>query len=283
VSFVAGTNATYFLDVNNAGPSDEGPGIVVTDTLPTGETFVSAGAVGWSCAAASAVVTCTYAPALVNGASAPTIDLVVALASSVGPSIVNTASVTGTNVDPNLVNNTASDTATVMQQYDLSLTKTLAGGLVSGDSAVYTITVTNSGPSDSAMPLTVVDDLPTGLAYEGATSTTPGTWQCVALGKAISCTDSTVPLVSGATSAILVATRVMAGAGAHVTNVASISGPGDTGAPGETGAVDGLVASAPSDPNTGSGVPLALFPGILLVLLGLGLTFFGQRRRRLLR
>jgi hypothetical protein len=75
----------------------------------------------------------------------------------------------------------------------------------------------------------------------------------------------------------------MAGAGAHVTNVASVSGPGDTGAPGETGAVDGIVASAPSDPNTGSGVPLALFPGILLVVLGLGLTLFGQRRRRLIR
>jgi hypothetical protein len=129
----------------------------------------------------------------------------------------------------------------------------------------------------------VVDDLPTGLAYESATSKTPGTWQCVAPAKAITCTDSTVPLVSGATSTILVATRVMAGAGSHVTNVANVSGPGDTGAPGETGAVEGLVAAAPSDPNTGSGVPLVLFPGILLVLLGLGLTLFGQRRRRFMR
>jgi fimbrial isopeptide formation D2 family protein/uncharacterized repeat protein (TIGR01451 family) len=282
VTFVAGTDATYFLDVNNAGPSDEGPGIVITDTLPAGETFVSAGAVGWSCAAASEVVACTYAPALVNGASAPTVDLVVAVASSVGPSIVNTAVVTGSNVDPDLVNNTASDTATVMQQYDLSLMKTLAGGLVSGFSAVYTITVTNSGPSDSAMPLTVVDDLPAGLAYEGATSKTPGTWQCVALAKAITCTDTTAPLVSGTTSEILVAARVMAGAGAHVTNTATVSGPGDTGAPGETGAVDGLVAAAPSDPDTGSGVPLVLFPGILLVVLGLGLMVVGRRRRRLI-
>ena len=38
VTFVAGTDATYFLAVTNQGPSDEGAGIEVTDTLPVGET-----------------------------------------------------------------------------------------------------------------------------------------------------------------------------------------------------------------------------------------------------
>ena len=51
--------------------------VSVTDTLPTGVTYVSAAGTGWTCTNSGNVsVTCTR-PALVTGATAPTITVVV--------------------------------------------------------------------------------------------------------------------------------------------------------------------------------------------------------------
>ena len=120
--------------------------------MPAGETYVTYAGLGWTCAATGQVVTCTYAPTLTSGAAAPVIDVTVLVAPSVGPSIVNTATVIGSNPDPNPANNTSSDTATVTRDYNLSLTKTLTGGLVTGGVATYTLTVKNSGPSIRCCP-----------------------------------------------------------------------------------------------------------------------------------
>ena len=280
VAFVAGADATYFLAVTNAGPSDESAGIAITDTLPAGETYVSFGGLGWGCTATGQVVTCTYAQTLTSGATAPVVDLTVFVAPSVGSSIMNTATVAGPNPDPNLANNTASDTATVARDYNLSLTKTLAGGLVSGDVATYTIIVKNSGPSDSLLPLIVLDALPDGLAYEHVAGTAPGAWLCGELGSTITCTDSTAALAVGATSVIAVSVRVTAGAGAHILNVATVSGPGDSGAPAEVGSVEAIVTAGVPDPATGSGLLLVLAPGLLLIVVGAASVLVGRKRRR---
>jgi fimbrial isopeptide formation D2 family protein/uncharacterized repeat protein (TIGR01451 family) len=280
VTFVAGTDATYFLAVTNQGPSDEGAGIVVTDTLPVGETYVGYGGIGWTCTDAGQAVTCTESQPLVSGASATVIDMTVFVASTVKSSIVNTAAVNGPNPDPNPGNNTSTDRAAVVAEYALSLTKTLSGQLGSGGSAVYTLTVANSGPSQSALPLTVVDDLPNGLVYEHAAGTTRGIWTCAALGRIITCTDTTIALGVGATSAILVTVRVTAGAGTRLVNTATVSGPGDIGAPAETASVAGMVDAAVSDPDTGSAFLVAMIPGILLTGLGALVLLWGTRRRR---
>ena len=265
VTFVAGADATYFLAVTNQGPSDDGAGIVVTDALPAGETYVGYGGIGWACTDAGQAVTCMDSQPLASGASATVIDMTVFVASSVRSSIVNTASVTGPNPDPNPANNTSTDSAAVVAEYALSLTKTLDGQLASGGSAVYTLTVANSGPSESALPLVVVDELPGGLVYDHAAGATPGVWVCTAPGRTITCTDTTIALGVGATSAILVTVRVTAGAGTRLVNTAQVSGPGDTGAPAETASVAGMVDAAISDPDTGSAFLIAMLPGILLV------------------
>jgi uncharacterized repeat protein (TIGR01451 family)/MYXO-CTERM domain-containing protein len=188
--------------------------------------------------------------------------------------------VSGPNPDPDPTNNTSTDTATVVAQYSLSLTKTLTGALVSGDGAVYAVTVTNSGPSQSALPMMVVDDLPDGLVYEHAVSTTPGAWACTALGRTVTCTDTTIALGVGMTSAILVTARVTAGAGTRLVNTATVSGPGDAGAPAETASVEGMVEAAVSDPDTGSEFLVAAIPGILLLALGALMLLWSTRRRR---
>jgi fimbrial isopeptide formation D2 family protein/uncharacterized repeat protein (TIGR01451 family) len=280
VTFVAGGDVTYFLAVTNNGPSDEAPGIVITDTLPAGETYVAYAGLGWTCVDAAQTLTCTDSQPLASGANATVIDLTVFLASSVQSSIVNTAVVSGPNPDPDPTNNTATDTATVIDQYSLSLTKKLTGPLVSGDSAVYVITVSNGGPSQSAMPLVLIDDLPNGLVYEHAVSTTPGAWTCTALGRAITCGDTTLALSVGASSAILVTVRVTAGAGTHLVNTATVSGPGDTGALAETASVAGMVESAVTDPDTGSEFLVAAVPGIVLLALGSLMLLWSTRRKR---
>ena len=54
---VAGTSFAYTVTVSNGGPSDS-VGVVLTDVLPGGVTFVSAVPVQGSCSEAAGTVTC---------------------------------------------------------------------------------------------------------------------------------------------------------------------------------------------------------------------------------
>src|SRR5581483_2764573 len=59
--FVAGQQGPYTLPATDTGPAGSVGPITVTDTLPTGESYVSAGGTGWTCGAAAQIVTCTDA------------------------------------------------------------------------------------------------------------------------------------------------------------------------------------------------------------------------------
>ncbi len=151
----AGTQFTYTLSANNAGPS-AAPSVVVTDTLPDALSFVSSPD---GCTAVDQVVTCTT-PVLDPGTHAD-FQVLVALASGAAPGpLTNTASVTADATDPKPANNTGSDTVTVQVSADLSIVKHLTSGpVVPGQPATYEITVTNLGPSD-AVGVVVAESLP---------------------------------------------------------------------------------------------------------------------------
>ena len=104
--FVTGTNATYSIAVGNNGVTSIGP-ITVTDTLPATLTFVSAGGVSWSCAAAGQVVTCT-SPASIPGS----ITLIVRPGVDAVPAVTNNALVSGGG-DCDVTNNATADVAVV--------------------------------------------------------------------------------------------------------------------------------------------------------------------------
>ncbi len=123
-SFNVGSNATYQLSVNNAGPNFEPGNITVTDTLPAGLSFVSATGTGWSCSAAGQNVTCTRAGSLAVGATAPPITLTVSVSSAAFPSVSNTASVSGTNFDNVSSNNNSTSTTAVTSSPTITLQKT---------------------------------------------------------------------------------------------------------------------------------------------------------------
>lgn len=115
-----GNELTYTLSVSNQGASTSTGG-AVTDPLPAGLTFVSSTD---GCTEAGGIVTCDF------GALDPasTIDLrfVVMVGAGAGPTLHNTATVVGNEVDPVAGNNSDSVETTVMSA---APTVTEVGGL----------------------------------------------------------------------------------------------------------------------------------------------------------
>jgi uncharacterized repeat protein (TIGR01451 family) len=100
-----GNNITYTLVASNNGPTTA-TGVTVSDPVPANSTFVSASP---GCALAAGVVTCS-AGTLASGAS-QTFSMTVTAGS--GNSIVNTATISGDQPDPNGGNNSSTVTTSV--------------------------------------------------------------------------------------------------------------------------------------------------------------------------
>ena len=166
-----GSAIIYTLIVSNNGPSTE-PTPVVTDVLPAGVTLVSANPVNnnttVSCSGTTTVV-CNFGPIPFHGSSG--VSLVVK-APPIPGAFTNNASVTGSLVDLNPANNTASVTSNAVSgsfSSELSITKTKTNPLVTdiqpGQSIVYLLTVTNNGP-DLVSSYTVTDVIPPQARYD---------------------------------------------------------------------------------------------------------------------
>jgi uncharacterized repeat protein (TIGR01451 family)/fimbrial isopeptide formation D2 family protein len=106
--FFVGQQGTYTLKVTNHGPSSADGPITVTDTLPTGMSFVSGTGVDWTCSAIAQVVTCVNPNSLANGAMT-TITLIVTILPDIALSVKNTVCVSSPTPDPNLSNNCDDD------------------------------------------------------------------------------------------------------------------------------------------------------------------------------
>ncbi len=102
-----GADVEYKVTVTNNGPYTESGAITVTNTLPAGMNYTSGIVNGWSCSASSTSGTCTYRGGLAPGASAPVLT-VYARVTSAGEKN-NTVKVSGTAIDDNQDNNTATD------------------------------------------------------------------------------------------------------------------------------------------------------------------------------
>lgn len=107
-----GQNATWTLDVTNAGPSVAPGPITVTNTLDNRVSFLSASGPGWSCNHVDGLVTCVRDTDLVAG-SATAITLVTRVNADAGAAIVNVAAVSAVDSsnEATIANN--SDAATL--------------------------------------------------------------------------------------------------------------------------------------------------------------------------
>jgi uncharacterized repeat protein (TIGR01451 family) len=111
-----GTPLTYTLTVTNNGPASA-TNVMVTDTLPSVVTYLSANATQGSCSEAGGTVNCPLGT-MANAGTATITILTIPNQSGV---IVNTATVIADQSDPNLANNTATQTETVTAPTSITL------------------------------------------------------------------------------------------------------------------------------------------------------------------
>ncbi|HTO00731.1 MAG TPA: DUF11 domain-containing protein, partial [Microthrixaceae bacterium] len=215
--FALGSTGTYKITVTNNGPATVGT-TTVTDMLPGGLAFRSGGGNGFTCTASGQLVSCVSTTPLAPGAVSFPIEVDVLVAAV--PSVVNQASVLGDLFDPKMDNNSSSVEVKIAGA-DLVLSKTLEGKLKSGSTATYRLDVSNHGPSDTAGPVTVIDELPDGLAYRSADGEG---WACSNAGRRVTCVSDT-PMKNGESSTLRVLVDVAGNASGTIVNTAWATGP----------------------------------------------------------
>jgi uncharacterized repeat protein (TIGR01451 family) len=162
----AGSAVVYTITATNMGPSTAS-NVVVKDNLPAGVTFQSASG---SYTLSNNVVTWPGVT-LTNGAS---VNFTLTMTAPVSGSFVNVASGTSDTPDPNMNNNNGSATGSrvstsVTPVADLIVLLSGPTNVTVGNSLVYTIVVTNGGPS-TASNIVVQDNLPAGLTFNSASA-----------------------------------------------------------------------------------------------------------------
>ena len=145
-----------------------------------------------------------------------------------------TASPPAGTVDVDPSNNDDEHLTPLVPRVDLALAKGRAGDFVAGQGGLYLLTVTSAGPSSSAGPVEVVDELPLGVTV---TSASGDGWACTVIGRSVRCSHAG-PLPPGATlPAIGVAVQVEPFA-TQLVNVATVAAPEEDPVPADNTAVD---------------------------------------------
>ena len=247
-----GDTITYTVSGTNTG-QDTATGVVVTDPIPSGTTFVpgslrivaspggSAGAQTDAAGDDRAEIggsTATFrvgagATAAAGGTLAPGQGYAVSLAVRIdtptanGSVIRNSAAnryAAQSNPTFGLSDTSSPPTEVTVTAPDLQLTKTDGGGFVRGGSGWFDLTARNTGGLASAGPVEVSDSVPDSLPVSGAAG---AGWGCVVLGQAVTCTRSDTLAAGAAYPPIRISVGVDAGAPGQVTNQASVAGGSD--------------------------------------------------------
>ena len=224
-SFTQGQQgAQYTLTVTNGGAGPANGTVTVTDTLPTGLTFVSGLGTGWSCSAVGQAVTCNSASASIAPTGTSTITLSVSVANNAASPLSNTAVVGCSCTESSTSNNTSNtDLVTVnAASPDLTISKAHAGtGFTQGQQgAQYLLTVTNSGAGPANGTVTVTDTLPAGLTFASGVGTG---WNCSAIGQNVTCTNAAASIAVNGISSVTLNVNVSNNAPASLSNTASVA------------------------------------------------------------
>lgn len=207
-----GAPFTYTLTVGNAGASTL-TSIRVTDTLPTGVTFLSAIGTDWTCGRTNNIVTCSRVVLPVSTTSFINIRVT---APTIGGWLTDTATATASQIEINTANNSANTSTLVTSGADLAvgLTDTPDPATHSG-LVTYTIGVVNNGTT-TANSVSVSQTLPAGASFDTIVGSG---WSCIPSGSVATCTRPS--LAVGAAPNITARVNTPA-SGSILTSTASI-------------------------------------------------------------
>jgi uncharacterized repeat protein (TIGR01451 family) len=224
--------ATYSLTVSNVGGTSTTGLVTVTDALPAGltATGIRDAFNFWNCTLST--LTCTRSDPVFPGSSYQTVIVTVNVAANAPASVTNVATVSGGG-EINTANDVANDPTTILQATtppDMTITKSHVGDFTQGQpGAVYTLTANNIGTSATTGMVTVSDQLPASMS---AVLMSGIGWTCAY--PILTCTRS--DSLGGASSypPITLEVIVANNAPATVTNVATVSGGGETNTSNDT-------------------------------------------------
>ncbi|MCP9496174.1 MAG: FG-GAP-like repeat-containing protein [Pyrinomonadaceae bacterium MAG19_C2-C3] len=209
-------NLTYTISVVNNGLSTANS-VVVTDTLPSGATFVSASASrGTGCTPGTGIVSCNLGSLILNASATVT---VVVRPTATGP-VTNSATVTANELDSDTANNTAAQETSVILGGDISIVKTASPNPVNAGSNVsYAIRVTATGQASSNVRVT--DNLPSNMTFFSCSATGGGV--CGGTGNNRTVTWSTLPDGATYTATIIATITSNVQNGTVINNTATVS------------------------------------------------------------
>ena len=187
-----GANVVFTLTVSNSGPNNA-TGVVVSDVLPAGLTYVSDDGAG-----AYSSSTGLWTVGAVNNGSSATLHITASV--DVSGQICNLAEITaGTPLDPNPADDQSTSCVNAPRTADLNIAVSAGPPTVNvGGTITYTVTLTNNGDDPAYNLITMMTFSPAPAAALVYSSITPGrtvatgtpasTWNLASLGVGASAT-----------------------------------------------------------------------------------------------
>ncbi|MCP3939412.1 MAG: hypothetical protein GY708_29035 [Actinomycetia bacterium] len=224
--FRLGETNSWSIEVENLGPGVANGAVEVAAVLPVGTSYFAisgSGAASWSCTPQVSpnehLVDCTYTPGSIASGNSASFDLDVSVTATAAPSAELQVSVTANSSDATPGNNSDADTADVPLA-ELAVSMSRLDDLVAGDVVTYRMAVTNNGPSISSGGITLVDELPDGLAFD---SFSGDGWTCgPSFGDVVCVHLGVIPVTL--TANVDLDLVVLAAAGDSVANTVTVTG-----------------------------------------------------------
>jgi len=180
-TYIPGLTSVYTLLMTNNGPS-AASNSVLTMSAPAGSSISSWTCTGVACPAASGSGNISQTVLALASAASVTYSVSLSVNANTSGDLISTASVSSGSSDPQLTNNSVSDTNTQLASADVRLTiSDNTSSYVPGETKVYTVTVFNDGPSD-------VINTPVTMVKPGIAANTIN-WSCSNCGGGSGSTD----------------------------------------------------------------------------------------------